>query len=100
YEWNLLQEAAVYLEQSIQASESGYYTRLLVWGLVPYARLLQAEGNTDAAQAAIQRAAQIVREYGLPPFYSAQVSNCQVRIWLAQGTPTAASHWARLRGLT
>lgn len=100
YERNQLQEAATFLEQSIEQSERGNYTRLLVWGLVPYARLLQAQGDLPAARASIERAGELVTQYGLSTIYSSMVTECQVQLWIAQGNPSAASAWARSRGLT
>ncbi|MBN1641116.1 MAG: AAA family ATPase [Anaerolineae bacterium] len=62
-------------------------------GRAVLARIKQAQGDGQAALAAIQEVMQIVREYGIQRLVDL-VSAHQARIWLAQDRADLAAHWA------
>lgn len=64
------------------------------------AKLYQALGDRDQAVAALTRANEIADAHDMPPSSRGEVTNGQVRLWLAYGNLDDAMTWAHTCGLS
>ena len=95
YEWNDLETAATYAQEGIRLGEQ--------WGnLDPlstnYARLAvvkQAQGDSNAANEAMQQAHQLAIQGQLSPGVNTWIEFFQSKLWLAQGNLPAAADWVK-----
>lgn len=97
-EQNDLQAAADHLAAGIELSEG----RLAIVSGQAYlglAKLKQAMGDTAAARAAVQRAAEVVRGWETPEIM-AEIAAHQARLLLEQGDLTAALRWVLSSGIS
>jgi LuxR family maltose regulon positive regulatory protein len=97
-EWNDLDGALRYAREGIELCEQWGWPEGLALGYRRLARALQAIGDADGAHEAIQKARQAASD--LSPWFGALMAAHQVRLWLAQGNLTPASHWAQESGLS
>jgi LuxR family maltose regulon positive regulatory protein len=100
YAWNHLEKAKQYLQHCLekikQTNVPSTWTLAGYWGL---ARILQAEGQAEAADTALQQALVIAQAAGEAEAIQ-QTSAHLARLKLQQGKPEAAHLWARTCGLT
>ena len=94
YEWNELERAELELQEAIEHSERTGTPRTLVFSLIFTARLLQSQGQSNAASETIRHAAAVVEAHKLPTLFVSDVTACQVQVWLKQKNLEAASQWA------
>jgi LuxR family maltose regulon positive regulatory protein len=97
-EWNDLDGALRHARAGIDLSGQWGWQEGLALGYRRLARALQAIGDADGAQTAIQKARQAAS--GLSPWFGAHMAAHQARLWLAQGNLTLATHWAQESGLS
>jgi LuxR family maltose regulon positive regulatory protein len=97
-EWNELNEAGRLVHDSIELIKHG----LAFWGIGAYvvlAQVRQAEGETAAAQSAIDTALELAERFDATDLDDRTVELYQARLWLEQGDVAAADGWAaRLTG--
>jgi LuxR family maltose regulon positive regulatory protein len=98
YEWNDLDSAARYLEESIALSEQWSETAALD-AYIPLARVRQAQGDLDGVRAAIQKAQHIALKTDALQADDLLVALVQAQLWVTQGNLEAAMRWAEERGL-
>jgi LuxR family maltose regulon positive regulatory protein len=98
YEWNDLESAACYLEESIELSQRWSETAALD-AYIPLARVRQAQGDIDGARHAIQQAQHIALKTDALEVDDLFVALVQARLWVTQGNLEAAMRWAQERGL-
>jgi LuxR family maltose regulon positive regulatory protein len=97
YEWNRPQEARQMVAASIELNELAQVPQLAVDNYHAQARLFMAQRDSDAAQAALQQAAQLIRQYYCWPEVVGANESYQVRLWLAAGDVASASQWVQGR---
>ena len=99
YEQNELTDAEVYVRQGIRQAKRGGFLQSLVIGQILLARILQARGETNGANKMLQAAINST-QMDLKQMYQAELSACQVQLWLAQGELDTASRWAQESNLS
>ncbi|HEU5099238.1 MAG TPA: protein kinase [Roseiflexaceae bacterium] len=92
-EWNDLDGALQHVRDGIELGTQGGNAITLLHGHLTLARVYQALGDAERANAMIAQAEPIAHAFG-GPIYPAQVAASQARLWLAQGNLAAASQWA------
>jgi LuxR family maltose regulon positive regulatory protein len=100
YEWNELEQAIAHLQAAIELSERGGRPRVLADCYNWLALVLQAQGDRDGAQAALDKSEQLIHLYSLPVRFSASANLAKVALWLAQGEVTIAAAWAQTSGIS
>ena len=98
YEWNDLDSAARYLEESIELSRQWSEVAALD-AYIPLAHVRQAQGNIDGVRDAIQKAQQMALKTDALEVDDLFVALVQARLWVTQGNLEAAMRWAQERGL-
>jgi LuxR family maltose regulon positive regulatory protein len=98
YEWNDLESAARYLEESIKLSEQWSEAAALD-AYVPLTHVRQAQGDIDGVCHAIQQAQQMALKTDALEADDLFVALVQARLWVTQGNLGAAMRWAKERGL-
>jgi LuxR family maltose regulon positive regulatory protein len=98
YEWNDLESAARYLEESIELSQQWSGIAALD-AYIPLAHVRQAQGDIDGARDAIHKAQEISVKTDALEADDLFVALVQARLWVAQGNLEAAMRWAEERGL-
>jgi len=93
YEQNDLSAAERRVSRSLEQLGQSETTDSFGIGHALLARIKQAQGDDDGAQAAIRRALQIARSFGIERV-STLIGAHQARIWLAQGQLELAARWA------
>jgi len=96
YEWNHLELARQFARESC-ALESGWgNTAAAAQAYQALCQVCLAQGDLPAAQAACDRAEEIIRLYQLPDWHAPNAMRCRVRLWLhpGAGNPAAALRWA------
>jgi LuxR family maltose regulon positive regulatory protein len=97
-EWNKLNEAGRLVQDSIELIRHG----LAFWGIGAYvvlAQVRQAEGDTAAAQSAIDAALELAKRFDATDLDDRTVELYQAHLWLQQGNLEAVDLWAsRLSG--
>ena len=85
YERNELADAEVYVRRGIKQAKRGGFFQSLVVGQMLLARILQARGDANGANKMLQAAINST-QMDLQPMYQAELTACQVQLWLAQKT--------------
>ena len=98
YEWDDLESAARYLEESIELSEQWSEAAALD-AYIPLAHVRQAQGDIDGVRDAIQKAQHIALKTDALEADDFLVALVQARLWVTQGNLEAAMRWAEERGL-
>jgi LuxR family maltose regulon positive regulatory protein len=98
YERNELADAEMYVRQGIKQAKRGGLFQSLVFGHILLARILQARGDANGANKMLQAAT--VSTQMNPPQFHAELTACQVQLWLAQGELDKASQWAQESNLS
>jgi len=91
YEWNDLVAAADYLQRGIDIVRRGGSVEFEVGGCAALAFIRQAQGDPAAAQAALQRADQLLENPGISPSTRLYTLASHVAVALGQGDLEAAS---------
>ena len=99
YERNELADAEMYVRQGIKQAKRGGFFQSLVFGQILLARILQARGDADGANKMLQAA---IKSTQMNPsqLYHAELTACQVQLWLAQKDLDTASRWAQESNLS
>jgi LuxR family maltose regulon positive regulatory protein len=97
-EWNDLDGAIHRASEGIALSEQWGWPEGLALGYRRRARALQAMGDSEGAQQAIQKARQAASD--LSPWFGAHMAAHEARLWLAQGNLAPAFRWAQENGLS
>lgn len=99
-EWNNLTEAGRYLKQGLQLLLGTIEDSATAHGHIALARMYQAQGEPDAALAALQRAEAWFEQMQIvQPPTAALLAAHRARLWLRQGNVDAAVRWAEASGL-
>jgi LuxR family maltose regulon positive regulatory protein len=85
YEWNDLENALAYAQQSVDLSQRWGNRDSLSSGYLTLAQVLLARGDLVGAGDALQEAVRMSQEYTLTPMFSIQLRTGRARLWLAQG---------------
>jgi LuxR family maltose regulon positive regulatory protein len=96
-EWNDLDGALRRAREGIALSEQWGWQEGLALGYRRRARALQALGDPEGADRAIQKARQAASS--LSPWFGAHMAAHQARLWLAQENLAPADRWAQESGL-
>jgi len=99
YEWNRLEEAQQMVAESLRLNEMAPVPHLLIDSYNAQARLLITQRDLDAAQTALQKAADLIQKYYCWPEVIGANESYQVRLWLAKGDLTSAIRWIQERQL-
>jgi LuxR family maltose regulon positive regulatory protein len=91
YEWNELAAAADHLQRGLEIVRRGGSVEFEVGGCAALAFIKQALGDSAAAQAALQRADQLLEKPGIPPSTRLYTLASHVAVALGQGDLDAAS---------
>ena len=94
YEQNELAEAEMYVRQGIQQAKRGGHFQWLVFGQLLLARILQARSDANGANKILQAATNSTL-LNLQKRFHADLTACQVQLWLAQEELGTASQWAQ-----
>ncbi len=97
YEWNRLDEAAQCLNKARACCEAGGFPIADV--MMALARARHAQGDREAAQAAVSVAMQGGATRGVSATFLAQAEMEQARLKLAAGDVAAAARWAKAANL-
>lgn len=100
YECNRLNDADQYMQQCIDLCRKWGDTDPQAAAYAMLARLEQAQGNLEQAQAAIWMAEQLASEHPLSPQRSILVQSDLARFWLAQGNLERLSQLVQNSGLS
>jgi LuxR family transcriptional regulator, maltose regulon positive regulatory protein len=99
YERNELADAELYVRQGIKQAKRGGFFQSLVFGQILLTRILQARGDADGANKRLQ-AAMKSTQMNSSQRYHAELTACQVQLWLAQNDLDTASQWAQESNLS
>ena len=100
YERGDLEAATHMTQQGIELGHQWGNVENMVAGRVTLARIKQAQGDPDSAQAAMVEAEQLLSAHPLFPWGSSWVGAFHVHLWLAQGNLAAAARWVQESGMT
>lgn len=81
YEWNQLDEARDYLDKALKLGEQGGEMKILVYGNILYARILECEAGIER----LEQARRFINWCGMQAW--------QARLWLAKGKTHIAGYW-------
>jgi LuxR family maltose regulon positive regulatory protein len=95
YEWNDLEGALAYAQQSVELSRQWGNSDTLCSGLLTLAQVQLALGKLEAASAALGEAEASSADRAMTPLFAMQLGTGWVRLWMAQGNMDAARHWAQ-----
>lgn len=98
-EWNNLEAAAYDLQEGIARCQQMGNRAILLVGYVALARVRQAQGDGEDAQALIQTIEQSLSTHRLPPHNAAPLAAWHARLSLQQGDLAVARQWAQARQL-
>jgi LuxR family maltose regulon positive regulatory protein len=93
-EWNQLDEATRYLNKSIELGLQ-WNEAVTLDGYISLARVLQAQGNAEAALAATHKVGEVVRKFDFSSLGDETFSAYQVRMWIVQGNLEAVAQWVQ-----
>ncbi len=99
YERNELADAEEYVRRGIKQAKRGGFLQSLVIGQILLARILQARGDANGANKMLQAAINST-QMDLQQMYQAELTACQVQLWLAQEELDTASRWAQESNLS
>ncbi len=99
YEWNNLEAAARYAEESLKQGRLLGTSEFLTGAPLALARVRRARGDLAGAYEAFEQADQFVRHHKVLPWDVAGVEASRVWLWLAPvgGDLAAAARWAEVR---
>ncbi len=99
YEWNDLEAATRYAEESIKLGSLWGNTEAWTRAPLALAQALLAQGDTDGAYAALRKVDAFVRVHDTTASTIARVEACRAQLWLAniEENMAAAADWAEAR---
>jgi LuxR family transcriptional regulator, maltose regulon positive regulatory protein len=95
YEWNRLDEAAVLSQEALSLLDRFPSIHFEIFCRLQQGRVAFGTGNLAAAEAAVQRAAELAEREEIVPLYASQIAHVQMRLWLALGRRQEAKAWGR-----
>jgi LuxR family transcriptional regulator, maltose regulon positive regulatory protein len=98
YEWNDLEAVTKYMNQCNELAQQWGNANALVSAHITMARVRQAQGNLEDAQACLDDADQLARDHSLAPGGVGSLQIFQVGLWLATGNLEPAARWAEKTG--
>jgi LuxR family maltose regulon positive regulatory protein len=93
-EWNRLDEAAHYLNKSIELGLQ-WNEAMTLDGYISLARLRLAQGQAEAALAATHKVGELMRKFDFYILGDEMFPAYRVRMWIAQGNLEAVAHWVQ-----
>ena len=99
YEWNQLENAYQYAQQSLNLCRQWGNMDLQAVGFAQLARLEHVYSHSDEMQAAFQAAEQLVNGYDLAPRYFIWVMSALARLQINQGNLERATHFIQKTGI-
>ena len=99
YEWNHLDQASRYLQESIAQCQQTGNTAILLLGYIMLIRVKQAQGAAEETHALMQKIEHILRTHVLPPHNAASLAAWHARLSLGQGDLPSAVRWVQERKL-
>ena len=99
YEWNHLEDALQYAQQSFALCRQWGNMDLQAVGYAQLARIEHLHSHPEEAQVAAQAAEQLVNGYDLAPRYSIWVKSALARLLINQGNLENASHLIQRTGI-
>ena len=96
-EWNDVQAALDRVQQGLEFLPSWGKADDLCLAYITLSRIQLAQGNQAEAEAAIEKAGQLIRSCGVFSEARGAVETSRVRMWLAQGNGLAVDRWAATR---
>ena len=99
YEWNQLEQAAHFADLCLEVSQQWGDVELQAIGSVMLARLEQAQGNLEKAQALMRTADQLNRDNRLYPWNSIWIEAALDRFWLTLGSLERVSQRIQASGI-
>ncbi|MCP5012109.1 MAG: tetratricopeptide repeat protein, partial [Aestuariibacter sp.] len=94
YEWNRLDEAAVYVNQGIELAQQAGDLFVVIHGYAALSLIKHTQSNSAAAAQLLEKARNI-RSKANRREENGLISGVQVRLWLAQNNLVAAARWAK-----
>jgi LuxR family maltose regulon positive regulatory protein len=98
YEWNDLEAVSQYTNHCIALAQKWGNINALVSASVTMARVKQARGDLEGAQACLDEAEHLAHDHSLAPGAAGSVEIFQVGLWLASGNVDAALRWSHQCG--
>ncbi|MFO7633480.1 MAG: tetratricopeptide repeat protein [Caldilinea sp.] len=99
YEWNQLAEALQFANHALDAARLGGHAASIVYGSVMHARILQAQGRLDEAEASLAQALEMSHR-GMPAWVTPHIAAQEVALALARGDLLTAEQRLAQRGVT
>lgn len=99
YEQNKLADAEMYVRKGIQQAKRGGHFQWLVFGQLLLSRILQARGDANGANKSLQAATDSTL-MNLQRRFHAELTACQVQLWLAQDDLDTAFRWVQESNLS
>ncbi len=96
-EWNDLDAAAHCARDGLAWCRRWGQADGMLEGHIHLSRVLQARGDWDGAQGAVQEAMQVARQ--VSPWFESYAAARQAWLWLVQGDIQAATRWAQMHDL-
>src|SRR4030042_1443652 len=91
YEWNHLEAASQYANQSLALCQQWGNMDLQAVGYIMLARLEYVQRHLDKMQEAMRTAEQLANDYDIATRYATWVKPAPARLWIAQGDLGRAS---------
>jgi LuxR family maltose regulon positive regulatory protein len=99
-EWNELKAAEEMLTEGVRLCQKWGQADLLADGYIALARLKLAQWRLEEAVDVLRKAEDLARDTKVDPWVTCWLDDCRVRLWLARGSLTSASKWARSSSLS
>jgi len=98
YEWNDLEAVSQFADQCIVLARKWGNINALVSAHVTLARVRQARGDLEGAQACLDEAERLAHDHSLAPGGAGSMEIFQVGLWLAAGNLGATVRWVQRCG--
>ncbi len=99
YEWNRLEDADQFIHQAIDLSRQWGDIGMQAYAHAILARLEQALGHPEQAEAAIRESERLLGDYPDSSFFSTQLKSLQAREWFALGDLERPSRHLHTKGI-
>jgi LuxR family maltose regulon positive regulatory protein len=98
-ERNDLEPAEGHILRGLELARERDYVWSQAWGYRALIRLLLAQNNLPAAEAALKEAEQLTTRHEIPEYHSCGISGLRVRAWIRQGKLEQAEGYLRSRDI-
>jgi LuxR family maltose regulon positive regulatory protein len=95
YEWNDLEAAHTYAQQSVELCQKWGSVQSLVIAYIILAQVLKAQGDLGRAEEVLNKAEVLIRSAGVSSPVAGWVQACRVNVWLTQGNLDAVEQWTQ-----